>query len=221
MTEAEWLASSDPAAMIQCLENGEPTDGKRHTSPCPDTEKYRRLMRRWVEACREATDAKLQREFNWPRIEPHNNISRLVEVWAKDSHGDALPMVERAHFVREVFGNPWRPVVTCRRALPCDARCRCLLQSWLTPAALSLARAAWGECQACNGRGGTSLDPWKDECPVCHGTGDGPPDWSVLGPLADALEEAGCDSEELLAHLRSPGPHCRGCWALALILGKE
>ncbi len=25
----------------------------------------------------------------------------------------------------------------------------------------------------------------------------------------------------LLAHLRSPGPHVRGCWALDLILGKE
>jgi hypothetical protein len=39
--------------------------------------------------------------------------------------------------------------------------------------------------------------------------------------LADALEEAGCDSAELLAHLRGPGPHCRGCWALDLVLGKE
>ena len=25
----------------------------------------------------------------------------------------------------------------------------------------------------------------------------------------------------LLAHLRGPGPHARGCWALDLILGKE
>jgi hypothetical protein len=32
--------------------------------------------------------------------------------------------------------------------------------------------------------------------------------------LADALEEAGCTNSELLAHLRSAGPHARGCWAL-------
>jgi hypothetical protein len=38
--------------------------------------------------------------------------------------------------------------------------------------------------------------------------------------LADALLDAGCDDEELMAHLRSPGPHVRGCWALDLILGK-
>jgi hypothetical protein len=35
--------------------------------------------------------------------------------------------------------------------------------------------------------------------------------------LADALEEAGCDDAELLGHLRGPGPHVRGCWALDLV----
>jgi hypothetical protein len=39
--------------------------------------------------------------------------------------------------------------------------------------------------------------------------------------LADALEEAGCDAAELLTHLRAPGPHVRGCWALDLLLGKS
>ena len=38
--------------------------------------------------------------------------------------------------------------------------------------------------------------------------------------LADALEEAGCDDAELLAHLRGPGPHARGCWPLDTLLGK-
>jgi hypothetical protein len=38
--------------------------------------------------------------------------------------------------------------------------------------------------------------------------------------LADALEDAGCDNAELLSHLRGPGPHDRGCWALDLCLEK-
>ena len=38
--------------------------------------------------------------------------------------------------------------------------------------------------------------------------------------LADALEEAGCTSAELLTHCRHPGPHVRGCWAVDLLLGK-
>jgi hypothetical protein len=39
--------------------------------------------------------------------------------------------------------------------------------------------------------------------------------------LADALEDAGCSDQAILGHLRSPGPHLRGDWALDLILGKS
>jgi hypothetical protein len=38
--------------------------------------------------------------------------------------------------------------------------------------------------------------------------------------LADPLEDAGCADAALLEHLRGPGPHCRGCWALDLVPGK-
>jgi hypothetical protein len=41
-----------------------------------------------------------------------------------------------------------------------------------------------------------------------------------LGVLADALEEAGADAE-LVGHLREPGPHYRGCWAVDLLTGRE
>jgi hypothetical protein len=39
--------------------------------------------------------------------------------------------------------------------------------------------------------------------------------------LGDALLDAGCDDEDILAHCRSKGPHIRGCWVIDLILGKE
>ncbi|MFO0849916.1 MAG: hypothetical protein U0871_15380 [Gemmataceae bacterium] len=32
--------------------------------------------------------------------------------------------------------------------------------------------------------------------------------------LADALEEAGCEDERVLAHCREPGLHARGCWVV-------
>ena len=44
--------------------------------------------------------------------------------------------------------------------------------------------------------------------------------FSDLPILADALEEAGCTDAGLLGHLRGPGPHVRGCWAVDLLLGK-
>ena len=36
--------------------------------------------------------------------------------------------------------------------------------------------------------------------------------------LADALEDAGCVDEALLAHCRASGAHVRGCWAVDLLL---
>jgi hypothetical protein len=39
--------------------------------------------------------------------------------------------------------------------------------------------------------------------------------------LADALMDAGCDHDDILAHCRSDGPHVRGCWVVDLVLGKE
>jgi hypothetical protein len=39
--------------------------------------------------------------------------------------------------------------------------------------------------------------------------------------LADALEDAGCNNADILAHCRGPGPHVRGCWVVDLLLGKE
>jgi hypothetical protein len=39
--------------------------------------------------------------------------------------------------------------------------------------------------------------------------------------LADALEEAGCDHADVLDHCRQGGEHCRGCWVVDSILGKE
>ena len=38
--------------------------------------------------------------------------------------------------------------------------------------------------------------------------------------LADALLDGGCNSDEILEHVRSRGPHVRGCWAVDLILGE-
>ena len=71
--------------------------------------------------------------------------------------------------------------------------------AWLTPTVLSLAQAAYENRHLPSG----ILDIAR------------------LAILADALEDAGCNDSEILSHLRSAGPHVRGCFALDLLLGKE
>jgi hypothetical protein len=39
--------------------------------------------------------------------------------------------------------------------------------------------------------------------------------------LADALQDAGCDNDEMLNHCRAEGwEHVRGCWVIDLLLGR-
>jgi hypothetical protein len=46
-------------------------------------------------------------------------------------------------------------------------------------------------------------------------------DFGAMPILADALQDAGCEEDQILAHCRGPGPHVRGCWVVDLVLGKE
>jgi hypothetical protein len=71
--------------------------------------------------------------------------------------------------------------------------------TWRTQAVLSLARVAYDERELPSGH----LDPAR------------------LAVLSDALEDAGCTDAAILDHLRSAGPHVRGCWALDHLLKKE
>jgi hypothetical protein len=83
----------------------------------------------------------------------------------------------QAGLLRELLGNPFRPVAVGR--------------SWLTSDVIGLA-------------GGIYEDRAFERLPI----------------LSDALEEAGCNHADILAHCRDEGPHVRGCWVVDLLLGK-
>ncbi|MCE9561744.1 MAG: hypothetical protein K8U57_06775 [Planctomycetes bacterium] len=47
-------------------------------------------------------------------------------------------------------------------------------------------------------------------------------DFSTMPILADALQDAGCDNDDILHHCRDAnGVHVRGCWVVDLVLGKS
>jgi hypothetical protein len=80
--------------------------------------------------------------------------------------------------LRDVFGNPFRPVS--------------FDPAWRTSTAVALAAGMYESR-----------------------------DFGAMPILADALQDAGCDSEDILNHCRGGGPHVRGCWVVDLVLGKE
>jgi hypothetical protein len=46
-------------------------------------------------------------------------------------------------------------------------------------------------------------------------------EFSAMPILADALQDAGCENDDILTHCRGPGTHVRGCWVVDLVLGKS
>jgi hypothetical protein len=46
-------------------------------------------------------------------------------------------------------------------------------------------------------------------------------EFSAMPILADGLQDAGCNDEQILTHCRASKPHARGCWVLDAILGKS
>ena len=232
MMEAEWEASGDPRAMLRAAQGHNLRDaaGRLRRSDISD-----RKLRLFAVACCRAMDPRPRRlraeqdslkneeraaDENSPGsdgpywwISSSNLATRLQATWATLPPLALRPV---AALLRDIIGNPFRPVVLTR-TVECD-RCNGKGQrtigskcgscegtgktkgnaDWLTPTVLSLAQAAYDHRDEQTGH----LDP------VC------------LAILADALEEAGCDGC-ILAHLRGPGPHVRGCWAIDLLTGRE
>lgn len=68
-----------------------------------------------------------------------------------------------------------------------------------------------------------ALDPaWRTDTAVslARGMYDSR-DFTAMPILADALQDAGCEDEQVLNHCRdATAPHVRGCWVCDLVLGK-
>ncbi len=198
MDEAEWLACTDPEPMLGFLEN-RVSDSK---------------WRRFGSACCRHV---------WEHL---TDLSRItVELLERFEEGrttfEELFAASRpaSYFVSSLVTDPSRGafLATLACTLPGGDVLRepvcCLLRdlfgnpfqpvalnpAWRTPTVTALATAAYEERHLPAG----TLDPDR------------------LAILADALEDAGCASADILSHLRGPGPHVRGCWVIDALLGKE
>jgi hypothetical protein len=269
MTEAEWLAATDPRRMLCCVQRrgwfrqafaGTLARGWITVRPPRATERQTRLLacaccrqlmlvmtedsRRAVEVAERYADGIVARpEFDHAMEEARLTLSALR--WRDPSYsrayhqrnnppdgawelaaqaaveacrfpGNALTTASRAERAAEVIwggAEKWRRAHEFAGPVTHETLIRDIFGNPFRPAldcgmartspywglAVRLSQAAYEERRLPDG----TLDPTR------------------LALLADALEDAGCTDVELLGHVRGPGPHVRGCWALDLVLSKS
>jgi hypothetical protein len=218
MTEAEWVASTDPEKMLEYL-RGKASERKLRLFACafgravrdsqhllgPSTvavaERYADGLasdqelaserRRWACSPEERGPvAPSAYDGAWEAVD----WLTILERWRDDPDSyitvpaDAV-LKRSVLLLRDIFGNPFRPSPPLPPAV----------LAWNDGTVRRLAAGIYEERQLPAG----TLDNVR------------------LAILADALLDAGCGNEDLIQHCREAGSHVRGCWPLDLILGKE
>ncbi len=239
MTEREWLEGSDPSPMLTWLNERDASARKFRLFTCAAARSLwhlmtRELARETVIAAEQFADGELidaqrracaeaLRATYPPRMTPDNPVSAeylagMVAFYCAWSNS----ITPRAGLHLNRHGSEsvvhWVPfaLVLAETGLwdqpagqpiaVAEARRQCRLvwdifgnpfrpvaadPSWLTSAVVGLARGMYADRA-----------------------------FEVLPILADALQDAGCEDEQLLGHCLGTGPHVRGCWVVDLVLGK-
>jgi hypothetical protein len=206
MTEAEWLAATDP---MQALNAADPKVNYRKRRLLTSA-LCRSVWDQMPDDCRAAVDQSdlfadglLSRSaldaatsVLWDRLRPGPTLPPDWNAYLAAAYTASAPSAPDHVFeaVRKLepgqvatgstmrligclFGNPFRPVA--------------VEPDWLTSTVVALARGIYEERAF-------------DRLPI----------------LADALQDAGCEHPDILTHCRGDGPHVRGCWIVDLLLGK-
>ncbi len=231
MTESKWLACADPDKMLHALQAGGLANDRKfrlfaaaccrriwHLLPDPRSQAAVEAAERYAdglvdpEELEEVCTAAAEDVPGWNNAK---EAAAAAAVWDDASAAEyaadyAARAAEEANTDLAPAGRRGASGKTERAAQADLLRCAFgnpfrLLSvspsalSWDNGGVVRMAQAAYEERELPSGH----LDPAR------------------LAVLADALEDAGCDDADLLGHLRAPGPHVRGCWALDLLLGKS
>jgi hypothetical protein len=200
MNADEWDRCEVPLTMLGCLPS--PSDRKLRLFGCacclagPNKGEFRaEYLKTLAWADRPSQRSLIQ----WWVPDGGHRLPELASHWAwmwAYYATDLVPARTQADFLRDLFGNPFRPVRKWNVILDGlkggQDRGNDFDDRWQTRTVTSLARLAY----------------------------DGQ-DFSLLPVLADALEDAGCENAFVLDHCRSQGPHVRGCWLVDLVLDKD
>jgi hypothetical protein len=230
MTEAEWLAATDPGPMLDFI-RGRASDRKLRLFAVACSRRIWHLLE--DERCRFSVDVAERYAENFATEDEREGAAVAIDPGTDDD-----PRANVAWFAAAAASACSYPAASLLTHPAIAAHFAAQAAAWAVAARGPAREAAWqaelqAERQAQSrllaeiihphpSRLAPAIDPRGPL--VAHRLAreiDEQGAFDRLPILADALEDAGCGSPELLAHLRSPGPHVRGCWALDLVLGKE
>lgn len=202
MNEQEWSNCTDPVAMLMVeVPDVYDLNGRKQLlfgCACGRRiwEHLPEAYRHWVEVGEQVADGLAGKEM-WDRAEDEADESGIVVSFGTRLKSDMAFYLRYSEFAFIAYRLLGQAELVAQSNLIREIHGNpfhpvALNSRWLTQAVTTLATAIY-DAQA------------FDRLPV----------------LADALEEAGCDNDDILNHCRSSGPHVRGCWVVDLLLGKS
>ena len=219
MTEAEWLAYSDPESMLLFL-RGRCSDRKLRLFACACTQRIWHLLeddrtRKVLELAERSADTLVPEDQIQTATQANYDFIRSVG-WRTAANKAAT--VANAAAAGNAWAAAWNVVTDAWAAIRLsnpkqssdeDRHQRLLLSEIIgNPFRHISLDPAW--LKANDGAVPKTAQQIYEERA-----------FAFMPFLVDALLDAGCDNEDMLAHCRSAGPHVRGCWVIDLILGKE
>jgi hypothetical protein len=213
MTEVEWLASDNPKAMVDWLTT---------------------LRRRTIQLFACSCCRRLWKVFALPRQQAIEVAELFADAMVDSGEFNKVRLMASEYLTPRIEGEGIEAETSVRAMLSLldphsDKRSTVFdISSW----AASATNDVPGEWKAQgilfrdifgNPFRPVALDPsWQTSTvtDIACGMYDSR-DFSVMPILADALQDAGCDNDDILTHCRDTNAvHVRGCWVVDLVLGK-
>jgi hypothetical protein len=218
MSEAEWLAATDPLTLLKFLRPKNPR--KCRLFACATCRRIQHLATELGVAVLDIAERFADGQATFSEIDgaqakaPGWSMAFGINIDAGSAIAFTTNLLEEMYddpdkkedcLVGCLFAYRWAAVSTCDAPLEWRIQC-CLVRdifgnpfrpvaldpSWRTEAVVALAE-------------GIYQDRAFDRMPV----------------LADALEDAGCSHPDIMSHCRGDGPHVKGCWVVDLLTGRK
>src|SRR5262249_12056836 len=208
--EAEWLALKKPRPMLEFLE-GKASDRKLRLFACAYARRNWHLL---SAVSRKAVDVAERYAEGKVNEAERDAVAALALAEASEGHADAMAAFAATEAWYSLYYTAWSAACTTCDADACE---------WYVEQGIEMPHGSYLRDIFGNPFRPVTFDPaWRTA--TVTSLAQAIYDERVFDRmpiLADALEDAGCTSADILGHCRGGGEHVRGCWVVDLVLGKE